>query len=156
MIAILHNIRSTHNVGSMFRTAEALGLNKLYLTGYTPTPIDQFGRINKTISKVSLGAENDISWQHLSSIGPLIDTLKKSGFSIYTLELDKAAKDLNRIQKSDKKIALVVGNEVRGLSRALLKKSDFIIEIPLSGKKESLNVSVAFGIAIYALKKINI
>ena len=154
MIAILHNIRSLHNVGSMFRTADGAGVEKLYLTGITPSPVDDFERPRPQLIKISLGAEKFVSWEKIKQIGPLIDKLKKNGYKIFALEIHPKAIEYNSQSTfSNSKIALLLGNEVRGLSPAVLKKCDRILKIPMYGKKESLNVSVAFGIAAYFLSK---
>ncbi|PIP66984.1 MAG: RNA methyltransferase [Parcubacteria group bacterium CG_4_9_14_0_2_um_filter_41_8] len=152
MIAILHNIRSNHNVGSIFRTADALGIEKLYLCGITPSPVDRFGRKNSALHKVSLGAEEYIPWEHATSITELLDKLKHEGYAILALEQHKDSTALESVKlKKSKKYALVVGNEVEGLPQDILKRADEIVEIPMLGKKESLNVSVAFGVAVYQL-----
>ena len=154
VVGVLDNIRSAYNVGSIFRTADGAGFTKLYLCGVTPCPVDQFGRVNEKIHKVALGAEKTIAWEYRASTARAINVLKKQGFLIYALEkhLDSLRYDKVSIQK-DTKIALVVGNEIEGLSSAILKKVHNIIEIPMKGSKESLNVSVAFGIAAYAITK---
>ncbi len=149
---ILDNIRSVHNVGSIFRTADAAGVTKLYLVQTTPAPIDRFGRARKDLAKVSLGAENSVAWEHLddADVVALIKSLKKEGFTIVALEQDKKSIDY-RTLKIDDKIALILGNEVGGVSKELLERADAIIEIPMAGKKESLNVSVAAGVALFHL-----
>ncbi len=156
---ILHNIRSLHNVGAIFRTAEGLGVKKIYLTGYTPEPFDIFGPpaggLRKDFAKTALGAEKYISWEKIKNIFSLINRLKKEKIQIIALEQSKNSLDLkkfslgNRVPKLG--IALILGNEVSGIPKSVLKKCDKIIEIPMRGKKESLNVSVAAGIAVYAL-----
>ena len=157
MIVILHNIRSTHNVGSMFRTADAVGIEKIYLCGITPDPTDLLGRPRADIIKASLGAEKVIPWEHLGhSLRPqstisLIKKLKREGYTIVSLEQDKKSIPLSSFKKTKQKIALIVGNEVDGVPSSILSHSDTIIEIPMRGTKESLNVSVAFGIAGYYL-----
>jgi tRNA G18 (ribose-2'-O)-methylase SpoU len=153
MVVILHNIRSTHNVGSMFRTSDAVGIEKIYLSGITPIPLDRFGKVRSDVAKVALGAELTVPWEHVSSTTRLIHKLKKERYIIISLEQSKQSISYRSINKNTKKkkIALVVGNEVRGLSKNVLELSDIIMEIPMRGKKESLNVSVAFGIAVYAL-----
>lgn len=148
-VVILHNIRSAYNVGSIFRTAEAAGASKVYLTGYTPTPIDKFGRARKDIQKTALGAEKIIPWEHISQINFLIKRLREEGLRVIGVEQSKQSVDYKSIQ-SKQKTALIFGNEVRGLSSAVLKKCDVVIEIPMIGKKESLNVSVAAGIVIFS------
>lgn len=152
IIAILHNIRSLHNVGSMFRTADGAGAAKIYLTGYTPAPIDVFGKVRPEIAKTALGAEKTMSWEKKKDIGQLIADLKKQGFLIWALEQAKNSVPYNNLKlKKRTRVALVVGNEVRGLAPGILKKCDRILEIPMRGKKESLNVSVAFGIGLYRM-----
>jgi len=152
MVAILSNIRSLHNVGSIFRTADAAGIEKIYLTGYTPTPIDQFGARRPQIAKVALGAEIYIPWEYYPSTTALIERLKKQGFKILAVEQSKTSIPFNQLKlKSTEKVALIMGNEVKGLSPAILKKADIILEISMFGKKESLNVSVAFGIVVYGI-----
>jgi tRNA G18 (ribose-2'-O)-methylase SpoU len=149
---ILHNIRSVHNVGSIFRTADAAGVSKIILSGYTPTPLDRFGRERKDFVKVSLGAEKSVQWQQVKSLLPALAQLKKEGYTLVALEQHKNSVSLFDYKLANN-IALIVGNEVRGVSPALLKKVDTIVEIPMRGKKESLNVSIATGIALFALLK---
>jgi tRNA G18 (ribose-2'-O)-methylase SpoU len=161
MIAILANIRSLHNVGSIFRTADAAGIEKLYLAGITPAPTDQFGHLRPQLAKVSLGAEKTVAWEKCGSVTKLIDKLKNlpagGGYKIWAVEqaprsipyFEVPPREISEVEP--RKIALVIGNEVRGLSPALLKKCDKILEIPMRGKKESLNVAVAFGIVVFHL-----
>lgn len=155
---ILHNIRSVENVGSIFRTADGAGVEKIFLTGYTPAPIDRFGRKRKDIAKVALGAEENIPYESVGDIKKLITRLKKEKVNILALEQDgksvdykKASKKIKEKLKEGSVFVLVLGNEVEGINKSILKKADMIIEIPLRGKKESLNVSVAAGIAIFEL-----
>jgi tRNA G18 (ribose-2'-O)-methylase SpoU len=164
MIVILDNIRSLHNVGSIFRTADAVGVEKLYLCGITPSPLDRFGVVRGDVAKVSLGAEKTVPWESVVSTSRLITSLKKQGFTIVALEQDKRAIPYDkygdqiprlrddREEGKFKKIALILGAEVEGVSPAVLKKCDTIIEIPMKGKKESLNVAVAFGVAAFRLR----
>ena len=159
MIAILHNIRSNHNVGSIFRTADAVNCQKLYLGGITPAPIDRFGLPNKALVKVALGAEKTVPWKQAKSTLTVLEKLKQGGYTIIALEQDKRAVSLFNIEAVNKfitakkdKIALVLGEEVGGLPPEILEQADVILEIPMYGKKESLNVAVAFGIAAYQLK----
>ena len=150
LVLILPNIRSVHNVGSIFRTADAAGVTKIYLTGYTLRPVDQFGRANKALAKVSLGAEKTLVWEYAISTTVLINKLKKAGTKIVALE--QAPTSVNYRQfKATGPVALILGEEVAGIEPKLLKLADQIIEIPMRGEKESLNVAVAAGIAIYAL-----
>ena len=149
-IAIIHNVRSLHNVGSVFRTADGAGVSKIYLTGYTPSPVDEMGRVRKEIAKTALGAEQNVEWEAVKNISTLIKKLKKEGVQIIALEKTKNAVDFKNF-KPKFPTALIVGNEVRGLSSAILAYADTIISISMRGKKESLNVSVAFGIAAYSI-----
>lgn len=150
VVIILHNVRSLHNVGSVLRTADGAGVAKVYMTGYTPSPTDEMGRVRKEITKTALGAEQSVSWEHVSDISRLIAKLKKEGFSIVALEQSDDGVDYRTFHPQFP-LALIAGNEVRGLSGALLEKTDASISIPMRGKKESLNVSIAVGIAIYKL-----
>lgn len=151
-MVILHNIRSLHNVGSIFRTSDAAGISKIFLCGITPSPLDRFGTIRPELSKVALGAERNVPWEHIVSTTRCIKKLKTGGYSIYALEQSKhsVSYDSAHLRRGKKKIALVLGDEVRGIPPSILKLSDAILEIPMRGKKESLNVSVAFGIAIFS------
>lgn len=149
-ILILPDIRSAVNVGAIFRTADAVGISKIYLTGYTPRPTDKFNRIQKDIAKSALGAETWIPWKYEKKITPLLSSLKKDGFTIIAIEQDKRAVDYRKI-KISKKVAIIVGPEVEGLDKKILDKCDFVAEIPMKGKKESLNVSVACGVALFRM-----
>jgi len=148
-VVILHNIRSTHNVGSVFRTADAAGVNRMYLTGYTPLPIDRFGRPQKDIAKTALGAQEYISWE-TNDIQVILKKLKSEGFSIVSIEQDPRSVSVYTYN-APKKVAYIFGNEVRGVSKQLRDKSDTIVEIPMHGKKESLNVSVTVGVVLFVL-----
>lgn len=149
-ILILDDIRSAENVGSIFRTSDAIGISKIYLLGITPDPIDRFGRNRKDIAKSALGAEITISWEHRNDKVALIKELKDSGYKIVSLEQTKDSLDYKKLSINEN-IALVVGNEVNGVSKEVLELSDIKIEIPMRGGKESLNVSVATGIALFRL-----
>ena len=150
---ILHNIRSTHNVGSIFRTAEACGIHRIFLTGYTPTPLDNFGREVKAISKTALGAEKNVVSETLSSPSILIKNLKQQQVKIIGIEQSKDSVDYKKI-KIKGSTAFVLGNEVKGISKQLLKQCDIIAEIPMVGEKESLNVSVVAGVALFRILNI--
>jgi len=152
---ILHNIRSTHNVGSIFRTSDAAGISHVYISGYTPAPIDAFGRKRKDVAKVALGAEDSVSWEKVTHISKLISDLKKENFQIIALEQSTKSVDYKKLKfKAKDKIGIIVGNEVKGMSPSLLAQADTVIDIPMRGKKESLNVSVAYGIALFRLLNI--
>lgn len=147
---LLHNIRSTHNVGSVFRTSDALGISKIYLSGYTPIPTDKFGRNRKDISKVALGAEKSIPWEQVESPEKLIKDLKKKKWQIVCIEQSKDSSDYKKV-KIKLPTLFIVGNEVTGTENNILKLCDVVAEIPMMGGKESLNVSVAFGVAMFRM-----
>lgn len=147
---LLHNIRSAHNVGAIFRTADALGVSRIYLSGYTPSPVDRFGRPVKEIAKTALGAEQTIHWEYAKSPAKFLRTLKRDGFGVVGIEQDKRAIDYKTF-KPGKKVLVIVGNEVRGISTGLRQQCDALIEIPMKGRKESLNASVAFGVAAFRI-----
>lgn len=165
---ILNNIRSCENVGSIFRTADAVGIKKIFLCGYTPQPksFQYQGGSSKyygkdKIAKTALGAEKYIAWEHWSQAYRLLGKLKKDKINIVALEQTKDAADIfsaevgsafERKFKPKFPLALVVGNEVKGLSSHILKHCDEKVFIPMYGKKESLNVAVAVGVAVYYLK----
>ncbi len=150
---ILHNIRSAQNVGSIFRTADACGISKIFLSGYTPRPLDRFGRAVGAISKTALGAEKDITWGCYPQVGTIIKKLKKEGVEIIAIEQDEESVDYKKV-KVKKDTAFILGNEVRGISKQLLEQCDQIAEIPMKGKKESLNVSVTAGIVLFRILEI--
>jgi len=149
-VLILPDIRSAINVGAIFRTADAVGIDKIYLVGCTPRPTDQFGRIQKDISKSALGAETWIKWEYKETILPLIRNLKKQGYEIVALEQDKKSIDYRKYKKPSK-MAFILGPEVTGLDKKILKVCDRVVEIPMHGQKESLNVSVACGVALFRI-----
>lgn len=171
IVVILHNIRSVHNVASIFRTADGAGVKKIYLCGITPGPMDRFGKILPQFAKVSLGAERSVSWDKTKvtsnrgqEIRKIIDRLKDDGYKIFAVEQAKGSAPYYRVRRQAshlrqgfggqagvKKVALIFGNEVGGLPPSILKKADKILEIPMLGRKESLNVSVAFGIVVYGI-----
>lgn len=143
---IAHNIRSLYNIGTMFRTADALGVDQLFLTGYSGQPP------RKEISKVALGAEESVDWQHYKSLSYLIKKLKKEGVQIIALETGEKSMDYLDF-KPKFPTALLLGNEVRGVSPAMLRQVDATISLPMNGIKESLNVGVAMAVAGYHIIK---
>src|SRR3989338_8775059 len=149
-VLILDNIRSVENAGSIFRTAEGFGVSKIILVGITPAPRDRFGRKRNDFAKVSLGSEELVSYEVCKSISSKLEELKKEGFKIIALEQHPNSVELNKIDKLNK-FALIVGSEVDGVSKEALELADDIAEIPIMGEKESLNVSVATGVALYHL-----
>ena len=146
---LLHNIRSAHNVGSIFRTADAAGVAKIYLSGYTPTPVDRFNRSQKEIAKTALGAQEFIPWEQVKNLKSQISKLKSGGWQIVGVEQDKKARDY-RAFKPERSTLLIFGNEVRGLSRSLRNSCDDLIQIPMFGKKESLNIATTAGIILFS------
>jgi len=153
MILILHNIRSVYNVGAIFRTADAAGVSKIYLTGYTPTPLDRFGRERTDVAKAALGAEKSVAWEHTPELAELILKLKSESYTIVALEQAENSTDYKNF-KALEKTALVLGEERYGITTDILESCDHVIEIPMRGKKESLNVSVATGIALFRILNI--
>jgi tRNA G18 (ribose-2'-O)-methylase SpoU len=148
-VLILDNIRSLFNVGAIFRIADAAKINRIYLGG-----ISGWGKngLNPKIKKTALGAEESVEYEHYWRTRKIVDELKKQGFKIVALERTKIS--INYLKFKPKfPLALIVGNEKRGVSKSLLKKADAIIEIPMLGKKESLNVAIAAGIAIFKINE---
>lgn len=141
---VLPDIRSCHNVGALFRTADACGVDFLYLTGYTATPP------KPQIDKVSLGAEKWMPWKHSKDTVRLVKSLKAKGIKIIALEKNEQSVDLGTVNFTGP-LALVVGNEVDGVDPKILALADMVVHIPMHGKKESLNVSIAAGIAMYKI-----
>lgn len=156
IIVIAHNIRSTHNVGAIFRTAEGFGVSRIILSGYTPAPSHPGDKrlphiaekLTKQIHKTALGAETMVPFSYEET--PNFDELHQRGYRIAALEQDETSIALPRYH-SPEKIALLLGEEVNGIEPELLQHCDDIIEIPMTGQKESFNVSVATGIALYHL-----
>jgi len=156
IIVIAHNIRSTHNVGSIFRTSEGFGVSKIILSGYTPYPTISndtrlphiSDKLTAQIHKTALGAETMVPFIYRESLD--LNDLKKQGYRVVALEQDARSISLDMYEVPDK-IALLLGEEVEGITPQLLAECDDIIEIPMHGQKESFNVSVAAGIALYAL-----
>ena len=143
---LCNNIRSAHNVGSIFRTADGAGVEKIYLCGITGVPP------RPQIEKTALGAEKTVLWEYSKSALKTIKKLKKQGYQIIALERTKKSEPFHKA-KYKNKVCLVVGNEVTGIKKSVLKEADKIVFIPMRGEKESLNVSVAFGIGVYQIAK---
>jgi 23S rRNA (guanosine2251-2'-O)-methyltransferase len=156
IVVIAHNIRSTHNVGAIFRTSEGFGVSKIILSGYTPYPLTQGDsrlphisrKLSDQIHKTALGAEQIVPFEY--RLTPDFATLRADGYTIVGLEQDARSTMLPDYQ-SPYKVALLLGEEVEGIEQGLRQQCDDLIEIPMIGKKESYNVSVATGIALYAL-----
>lgn len=158
VVVIAHDMRSTHNVGSLLRTAEGLGVLKVYFTGYTPYPKSKkddrlpfiSDKLDKQIQKTALGAQTSMPWEHIKDVAQLIDTLQTRGYSIVALE--QAAKSTKLpLFKPTNKVALLLGREVEGIDASFLKLCDEIVEIPMHGHKESFNVVQAAAMALYHL-----
>ncbi len=148
-VLVLHDIRSAHNVGSLFRTSDALNIEKIYITGYTPSPIDRFGRPVKEIAKTALGGEKTIPWEK-TSIKALLNKLKQEKRTLIAIEQAKDSVDYKKIKVSAK-VAFLLGNEVTGIPNDILKEMDQITEIPMRGEKESLNVAIAGSVVLFRL-----
>lgn len=156
LVLVAHNIRSTHNVGSLLRTADGLGLETVYLTGYTPYPLTANDerlphlsqKIDNQIVKTALGAEKSMNWQHVAEITPLLNQLRNDGYQIAGLEQATGAIKLPDY-RPPQKCAILVGREVEGIEPDVLKLADTIVEIPMLGAKESLNVVQAAAMALY-------
>ena len=147
-ILVIHNVRSVTNVGAMFRTADAAGIDKIYLTGYTPSPLDRFGRIRRDMAKSALGAEKFVSWKYKKNLPSLLDKFRREKYLIVGIEQAKNSVDYKKVKLREKN-AFILGAEVSGIPQNILKKCDIIAEIPMRGKKESLNVSVACGVVLF-------
>lgn len=145
MIVVLDNIRSTYNVGSVFRTADAFRLEKIYLCGITSIPP------HPEIHKTALGAEESVDWEYSKSTLEVVDKLKLQGYRVYAVEQAQGSTMLNDFNPSDDKLAIVMGNEVKGVQQEVINHSDGCLEIPQYGTKHSLNVSVTTGIVIWDL-----
>ena len=151
-ILVLDNIRSVYNVGSIFRTANAVGVKKIYLCGITPTPLDKHGRRRSDFAKVALGAEDSVAWEYNESSRSTIEELQREGFYSIAIEQDEKAIDYKSVSLEDKdKVVFVIGSEVDGISKEVLEVVNVIAEIPMQGTKESLNVTIACGIALYRI-----
>lgn len=148
---VLHNVRSVHNVGAIFRTADAAGVSHIYLTGYTPCPTDRFGRMRRGIAKTALGAEETMQWSYHRHLLDVCKLLRKEGWQVIGVEQTPEARDYRTFSKKHAPICFVFGNEVRGLSKQARKMCDRIVCIPMRGTKESLNVSVAAGIILFGV-----
>lgn len=147
---VLHDVRSVHNVGSIFRTADCAGVSKIFLCGYTPAPVDRFGRKRRDLAKVSLGAEDSVEWESVPDAKSVIKKLKKGGFKAIAVEQARGSVDYRKAKPAPR-TAVVFGNEVEGVPAAVLKLCDEVAEIPMRGAKESLNVSVSVGVALFRL-----
>ncbi len=151
---ILHNLRSAHNVGAIFRTADASAISHMYLTGYTPAPLDRFKRPQGEIAKTALGAEKAISWTSARSLSRVMRSLRANGVRIVGVEQDARARDY-RLFKPEGATAFLFGNEVTGLAPSIRTSCDDLVEIPMLGMKESLNVATTAGIILFSTLPFN-
>lgn len=159
IVVIAHNIRSTHNIGSILRTSDGFGVTKVYCTGYTPYPAvpgdtrlpHLRNKLTAQIHKTALGAETSMTVEHADDLAPIVNTLKADGYQLVALEQSPRSVLLPHFKPTAQKFALLLGEEVHGIPPTLLDQCNQIIEIPMRGKKESFNVSVACGIALYSL-----
>ncbi len=158
IVLIAHNVRSAHNVGSLLRTADGLGVKKIYLTGYTPYPSSKdddrlphiAAKVDRQIAKTALEAQNYVDWQHRELLSPLVGELKRADYEIAALEQAVGAIKLSEYRPPTK-VALLIGSEVGGLDKQTLDQTDVVLEIPMHGRKESFNVAVAAGMALFYL-----
>jgi len=148
VIVLVDNVRSLYNVGSIFRTSDGAMIEKLILAGFTPHPP------RKEIEKTALGSTKSVPWEYTKHPAETIQRLKEHGYKICCLELTDKSIHYNDIKKADFPICLVIGNEINGVSKEVIELCDFAIEIPMYGIKQSLNVAVAYGIAVFELAKI--
>lgn len=159
IVVIAHDIRSTHNVGSLLRTAEGLGVNHVYFTGYTAYPTYPgdtrlphiSAKLTRQIHKTALDAEDLVSWTHIDEITDCISQLKQDGFTVIALEQTASSQPLPELKPTEK-VALVLGREVEGVEEHILKLCDGAVEIPMFGRKESFNVVQAAAITLYHLR----
>ncbi len=159
IIVVAHNMRSTHNVGSLLRTAEGLAVEQVYLTGYTPYPVVSHderlphlaAKLDKQISKTALGAERYVQWRHEADIRTVISRLRSEDYTIIGLEQTEVSSPLQDLQ-ADTKVVLLLGREVEGLEQEVIDLCDVCVEIPMLGKKESYNVVQAAAMALYQLR----
>lgn len=149
-VTLLDNIRSVLNVGSIFRTANGLGVDEIILCGITPTPLDKKGERRKDFAKVALGSEESLIWTYEENALTVVTKYKERGFQIIALEQSEKSIDYKKV-KVEKDVLLIVGSEVDGVNKELLSEADIVTHIPMMGLKESLNVTIAFGIAGYRL-----
>lgn len=145
VIAVLENIRSAYNVGSVFRTADAFLLEAIYITGYTCVPP------HKEIKKTALGAEDTVAWKQFKNAGEAIKDLKDAGYKVYAVEQAINSIKLQELQLTNEKIAVIFGNEVTGVEQETILQCDGCIEIPQLGMKHSLNIATAAGVVLWEI-----
>lgn len=146
VVIVLDNIRSQHNVGSVFRTSDAFRLDKIYLCGITSTPE------NREVHKTALGAEDTVAWEYVKNTLEVVERLKNEGYRIFSIEQAENSTSLERFSiDTDQKYALIFGNEVKGVQQEVINASDGCIEIPQFGTKHSFNIAVTAGIVLWQI-----
>lgn len=145
---ILPDIRSAYNVGAMFRTADGAGVSKVFLAGHSPCPIDRFGREQPEIKKTSLGASETVDWEFVSNLPQLIVDLRQKGVTVVAVEQSSESIKIANFTVPDA-VAYILGNEVDGVPENIQQLCDVVVDIPMLGKKESLNVATTAGIVLY-------
>lgn len=148
VIAVVDSVRSLYNVGSIFRTSDGVLLQKLILTGFTPVPP------RKEIEKTALGATSSVPWEYERDPAEVINKLRSAGYRALCLELTDVVKPYYSVLPQDFPLCLVIGNEITGVSKAAIEACEGALEIPQYGIKQSLNVAVAFGVAVFELSRI--
>jgi tRNA G18 (ribose-2'-O)-methylase SpoU len=152
---VLNSIRSSYNVGSIFRTSDGVMIEKLFLCGYTPyPPHPEFSSGKKEIHKTSLGSTESVKWEYVKDAKEIIKKMKDDGINVCALELTENSSPYYDLKKDIFPLCLVIGNEITGVSQEILDMCDFSIEIPQFGIKQSLNVAVAYGVTIFRLREI--
>ncbi|NLH60814.1 MAG: RNA methyltransferase [Ignavibacteriales bacterium] len=147
LYVLLSDIRSSYNVGSIFRTSDAAGISKLFLCGYTPSGD------KKEVKKTALGSVESVEWESVGDSVELVTRLKKEGYTICALEIAEGSITYNQLQKINFPVCLIIGNEIFGVKEELMNLCDFAIEIPQHGIKQSINVAVAYGIAAFSFRE---
>ena len=142
---VVDNVRSIYNVGSIFRTSDAALVEKLYLTGFTGTPE------HRALRKTALGAEETVAWQHEGDVQAVVRRLRREGYTIAVLEITDTPSRVSRLEPAHFPLCLVVGNEVSGVQDEVVALADLALEIPQYGAKQSLNVAVAYGVAVFGV-----
>lgn len=146
IVLVLDNIRSAHNVGSAFRTADAFGVDKIYLGGICPVPP------SPELHKVALGAEEVVPYEHVQDVVDLVRRLQADGYTVIAVEQTVHSVKLDEFQAGNQKYALIFGNEVSGVQQEVVDAADYALEIPQQGTKHSLNVSVSIGVVLWGIR----
>lgn len=147
---VLDDVRSAYNVGSILRTADGAGVTKVFLCGYTPAPVDRFGRTVKEIEKTSLGASQTVPWERVVDIGELVAQFKARGIQVVVVEQSPRSVDYRTAALSSD-VAFIFGNEREGVRKDIVELADTVVDIKMQGDKESLNVGVAVGVVLFSV-----